>query len=180
MTDTDTPLRIEEYPSQPACLHPYDPQAPAVAAAVAELVEGQAPALRVEHIGSTAVPGCDGKGIIDLMLLYGPGGLEAAKQLLAELGFQHQKSGNRFPETRPMRIGAVRFGSRLYRLHIHVLDTAADEVRRLRRFRDRLRDNPELRQAYISHKRDILDQGLTEPLDYTRAKSVFFEMEAAG
>ena len=42
--------------------------------------------LRVEHIGSTSVPGCAGKGIIDLMVLYPVGGLEHARQVLDSLG----------------------------------------------------------------------------------------------
>ena len=36
------------------------------------------PQLHVEQIGSTTVPGCEGKGIVDLAVLYLHGGLDQA------------------------------------------------------------------------------------------------------
>ena len=34
------------------------------------MIRRQASGLPVEHVGSTAVPGCAGKGVIDLMIPY--------------------------------------------------------------------------------------------------------------
>src|SRR5687768_9171580 len=99
---------IGPYPRDPvAVFQDYDPRAADVAARVAELIRSHMPELTVEHIGSTAVPGCGGKGVVDLMIVYEPGQLEAVKNLLAALGFQHQTHGHRHPEERPMRVGTL-------------------------------------------------------------------------
>src|SRR5271157_4835207 len=68
----------------------YDPGAAAAAAHAAALIEAAVPWLEVEHIGSTAVPDCAGKGIVDLMALYPPGELEATREAIDHIDFQHQ------------------------------------------------------------------------------------------
>lgn len=50
---------------------PYDERSPRVFQLVADLIEHEDDHLAVEHIGSTAVPGCPGKGFIDVLVLSG-------------------------------------------------------------------------------------------------------------
>ena len=172
------PTTIEPYERQPAAYQDYDPAAPEVARLLAEAITADEPALSVEHVGSTAVPGCRGKGVIDLMVLYPPGRLEDAKAALAGLGFQRQTSADPFPEDRPMRTGAVRHGGKLYRVHAHVIAADADEARELRAFRDRLRADAQFRAEYEACKRAILAGGTTDSLEYSYRKGEFFR--AAG
>src|SRR5262249_24413273 len=106
----------------------YEPGVIGAANAVIALIQGKAPWMHVEHIGSTAVPGCAGKGIVDLMALYPAGKLEAARTVLDGLGFQHQKTGHVFPEARPMRVGAIDHHGTRYRLHVHVIAMNDPEV----------------------------------------------------
>lgn len=68
----------------------YNPLAPIVAKHLAQIILSSLPDIQIMHIGSTAVEGCSGKGIIDLMVLYSNGGLENVKTKLDELGFQKQ------------------------------------------------------------------------------------------
>ena len=172
------PVTIEPYQRQPASYQDYDPAAPEVARLLADAIMAVELALSVEHVGSTAVPGCGGKGVIDLMVLYPPGRLEDAKAALSRLGFQRQDSPDPFPEDRPMRTGAVRHGGKLYRVHAHVLSADADEARELRAFRDRLRTDAEFRAEYEACKRGILAGGTTDSLQYTYRKGEF--IRAAG
>ena len=115
----------------------------------------------VEHVGSTAVPECTGKGVIDLMLLYGDGRLEEAKSLLEALGFQPQGSRDPFPESRPMRVGEIEFEGSMFRLHVHVIEMHSPEVAELRTFRDALRADPELVADYVARKRQIIASGVS-------------------
>jgi GrpB-like predicted nucleotidyltransferase (UPF0157 family) len=151
----------------------YDPGAVGAAAEVATLIEAAAPWTQVEHIGSTAIPGCAGKGIVDLMAMYARGELEPTRATLDAMGFQHQKTGHIFPEERPMRVGAIDHAGKRYRLHVHVIATDSPEVKTLRRFRDVLRADPALRDAYQARKRAILQSGVHEPREYTHAKGEF-------
>ena len=151
----------------------YDPDAIGAAADAVALIESAVPWLEVEHIGSTAVPDCAGKGIVDLMALYPAGKLEATREAIDRIGFQRQKAGHIFPEERPMRVGAIQHAGKRYRLHLHLIGMDSPEKESLRRFRDALRADPALRDAYQAKKRAILRSGLREPKDYTHAKGEF-------
>ena len=151
----------------------YDPGAVGAAARVAALIEAAAPWSKVEHIGSTAIPGCAGKGIVDLMVRYPSGKLEATREAIDALGFQRQKMGHIFPEERPMRVGAIQYAGKRYRLHVHLIDMNSPEKETLRRFRDVLRADPALRNAYQGKKRAILQSGVRDAKDYTYAKGEF-------
>jgi GrpB-like predicted nucleotidyltransferase (UPF0157 family) len=129
----------------------------------------------VEHVGSTSVPGCAGKGIVDLMALYPEGQLEAVKETLAALGFQRQTVGHLFPESRPMRVGALTVAGHPYRLHVHVVAATSEEGEQVRVFRDRLRADSQLRAAYTACKREILAQGVIDPAVYTGMKNRFVQ-----
>jgi GrpB-like predicted nucleotidyltransferase (UPF0157 family) len=161
---------IEPYINGPALYQEYDLNAPRVASLIAARIEEIEPKLVVEHLGSTAVPGCAGKGIVDLAVLYDKGDLERAKQVLDTLGFQRQTTRDPFPESRPMRVGAISYIGRTYQLHAHVIAADSVEIIELRAFRDRLRADPELREAYESTKRQIIAAGVTDSVSYCEAK----------
>jgi GrpB-like predicted nucleotidyltransferase (UPF0157 family) len=158
------------YDDPAAAFQPYDRRCPAVAARVIALIEARLPAMTVEHIGSTAVPACDGKGVIDLMLLYPPGGLEAAREGLDRLGFQPYTAPGAFGDDRPVRIGSIVHNGTTFRLHVHLLASDAPEVATQRRFRDALRADPALVGDYVARKRAILAAGITTSIEYNRGK----------
>lgn len=166
---------IRHYIHQPPACLAYDPRWVEVARRVAKMITARLPAVTVEHIGSTAVPGCAGKGVVDLMLLYPEGQLEEARETLDALGFQRQTVGHLFPETRPMRVGAVKHRGETFRVHVHVIAASSPEVASLRAFRERLRTDPGFAAAYVSHKQSILATGITDPQAYTRLKGSFVE-----
>ena len=151
----------------------YDLAAPAVARRIIALIEAAAPWAKAEHIGSTAIPGCAGKGIVDLVALYPRGRLEETRAAVDGLGFQHQRAGHEFPEDRPMRVGAVEHQGRTYRLHVHIVAADSLEAKALYRFRDVLRVDAKLRDAYQARKRAILESGTSDPAGYTHAKGEF-------
>jgi GrpB-like predicted nucleotidyltransferase (UPF0157 family) len=164
---------IGPYENGPAACREHDPRAAAVARRVAELVRSPLPDVAVEHVGSTSVPGCAGKGIVDLMLVYPEGRLAAARDVLDALGFQRQTGRDPFPEDRPMRTGALAHDGTTFRLHVHVLAATSPEVGELRAFRDALRADAGLRAAYVAAKRAILADGCTDSLDYCIRKGDF-------
>jgi GrpB-like predicted nucleotidyltransferase (UPF0157 family) len=166
---------IGPYQEAEAAVCEYDLRAIEVARIVGALITEQLPEITVEHIGSAAVPGCAGKGIVDLMALYPDNRLEATKAALAALGFQRQSTRDPFPEDRPMRIGSFEFDGSVFRLHAHVIAAQASEAEILRRFRDRLRSDDQLREADIARKRAIIASGVTDTVDYSIAKGGFVQ-----
>jgi GrpB-like predicted nucleotidyltransferase (UPF0157 family)/mannose-6-phosphate isomerase-like protein (cupin superfamily) len=170
-------MRIEPivgaYEHRPAACQEHDPRSAEVARKVAALIEPHLAGAVVEHIGSTSVPGCAGKGVVDLMLVYPDGQLAAARDVLDALGFQRQTGRDPFPEDRPMRKGSLMHDGRAFNLHVHVIAASSPEVQQLRAFRDRLRADPNLVAAYVAAKRAIVADGCTDRLDYCNRKSLF-------
>lgn len=168
-------MQIQTYHVKPAAYREYDPELAVVAHLVIDLIRRQDGRLQVEHIGSSAVPGCGGKGYVDLLLMYPEGELAAAKQALEALGFQRQQFGVPFPEDRPMRVGAVEHKGREFPIHVHVIADTSPEVGQLLRFRDRLRADETLRLEYAAEKRRIIGTGVTESPNYALAKTNFIQ-----
>jgi GrpB-like predicted nucleotidyltransferase (UPF0157 family) len=164
---------IGPYPELPAVCRDYDLRAVEVARRVAQLIEARLPTVTVEHIGSTSVPGCAGKGVVDLMIAYPEGQLQAVKDLLDALGFQRQSTRDPFPEERPMRLGSLEHEGNLFRLHVHVIAAGSPEAAELLAFRDCLRADPNLRAAYVTCKQEIIAAGITDSVDYCERKSNF-------
>lgn len=167
---------IGAYEREQVRYEPHDPRAAAVARRVGEAVREHLPEVAVEHVGSTAIPGCAGKGVVDLMIPVGPGQLEPVKGLLEALGFQRQvaPAGHEpWPESRPMRVGTLEHEGTRFRLHVHVIPADSPEVETQRRFRDRLTADPALRDAYVALKRELLSRGITNSGDYSLAKDTF-------
>ena len=159
------------YEDPATAFRPYDPRFPEVARRVAALIEARMPEARVEHIGSTAVPGCAGKGVVDMMLVYPPGKLATARDAVDALGFQRQRPRpNAFMEDRPLRIGTIEHDGEQFRLHVHVIAADWPEVANQRRFRDRLRADDTLRDAYAARKQTVLAAGVSDPDAYNQGK----------
>ena len=164
---------IGPYVSRPAECREYDPRAAVVARQIAALIHSHLPQVHAEHVGSTAVPGCAGKGIVDLMIPVAEGELQTVQQLLDRLGFQPQPGPDPFPEDRPMRVGSLVHDGETFLLHVHLLPATSPEVDEMRFFRACMRADPQLVAAYVARKREILAAGVTDSREYCRLKGEF-------
>jgi GrpB-like predicted nucleotidyltransferase (UPF0157 family) len=160
---------IGPYRRAPVQVHQADPHAPEAARRLIELIATRWPGTPADHIGSSAVAGLAGKGIIDLLLPAEPADIPAITKALLELGFQPQRPAA-FPPTRPMLWGTFRHGTTTYGVHVHVVPASSPEVVAMRGFRDALRADPVLRRRYAALKRAIVAGGPADPVAFTRAK----------
>lgn len=170
---TSEPPIIEAYVPipYPDAFRPYDPRFAEIAERIAQALRKAFPDGQVEHVGSTAVPGCAGKGVIDLMIVYPPGTLDQAAQAAEKLGFQPWESS--FPPERPMKIGSYRAHGELYRVHLHILPEGYPEIEAQRVFLQRLRNDPQLLAEYVAVKQKALATGVQDGGEYNRAKEPF-------
>jgi 5-(carboxyamino)imidazole ribonucleotide synthase len=164
--------RIGPYIRLPAAVEPWDARSLDVVADVRRRISDIRPDLVVEHIGSTAVPGLPGKGIIDLAIATTPDDVPAIAALLRELGFGPQPGPDPWPPSRPMLVGSLDIDGRTYRIHCHVLPDT-EELRRDLAFRDALLADPALVEAYAALKTDIVEGGPLEPHQYTYRKQAW-------
>jgi GrpB-like predicted nucleotidyltransferase (UPF0157 family) len=152
----------------------FDPRAADVARQLGGLITGHLPSARVEHVGSTAVPGCAGRGIVDLLLYGAEKDIELSTDLLARLGFQ--QGGQAYFSQYPAYRGTwVHHGSP-FLVQIYVLPAGAAEIDLIRFLRSCLRADTELTRAYAAQKRAIIVAGGADPAEYCRQKGEFLKM----
>lgn len=120
------------------------------------------PAARVEHTGSTSVPGLAAKPIIDITLLV--------DDITAEEDYLDQLVGAGY-ELRVREPGhrMVRTPERDVHVHVHQVDdpAAADVLL----FRDHLRSHPADRELYERTKRELIDRDWADMNAYADAKT---------
>jgi 5-(carboxyamino)imidazole ribonucleotide synthase len=165
---------IVAYPQRPLVVLEHDPAWAEVAARLIALIHERRPGLDVRHVGSTSVPDLPAKPIIDLNLVAPPEEIPGITDDLLGLGFQRQWTAAPFPPTRPMLLGGFARDGVAYQVHAHVIPTEsfwALEGRRNLAFRDALRTRPELRERYAAVKREIMAEGITDPLRYSTRKT---------
>jgi GrpB-like predicted nucleotidyltransferase (UPF0157 family) len=139
------------------------------------MLQAALPDIAIEHVGSTSVPGCEGKGILDLMLLIPAGRLKEVCGVVDGMGFQHQSGGIKHPDHRPMREGSFTFDGSVFRLHVHLVPEGSLEADLLRKFRDRLAASSELVSLYVEQKRRLIDARISDRSKYTLGKKTFIE-----
>jgi GrpB-like predicted nucleotidyltransferase (UPF0157 family) len=122
---------------------------------VIALIEGARPDLHVEHIGSTAVPGLPGKGIVDLGTEANSADIPAITEAMYALGFGPQPGPDAWPPSRPMHVGSIVEDGQEYLIHLHVHPRGIGDLAKDIRFRDALRADPALRDGYAAIKSGI-------------------------
>jgi 5-(carboxyamino)imidazole ribonucleotide synthase len=170
-------LPIRPYERLPAAFHPWDPRTQEVARDVARLIASARPGAVAEHVGSSAVPGLPGKNVVDLGIEADPDEIPPLVDALVSLGFQRQAGLAPFAPTRPLLLGTVIHDGEPFRVHCHVMPPARGELAEQRAFRDALRADGSLRDAYAANKRAIVDvaPGGEANLLYTAHKSDFVQ-----
>jgi len=126
---------------------------------------------RIEHIGSTAVPGLPAKPIIDL--LVGVRSLDAAKQqavpVLEAIGYSYWRD-NPNPQRMFLVKGLPPHGPRTH--HIHMVEPTSAEWERLL-FRDYLREHADEARRYETLKRELAAQFPGDREAYTDGKAQY-------
>lgn len=126
--------------------------------------------LRVEHIGSTAVPGLPAKAIIDLdVVIESAAELPLAIARLADIGYAHEGELG-IPDRH-----AFVWPAGEARHHLYLLAEGAAELDRHIALRNALRQDRDLRDRYAKLKRELSESCSSDRAVYTRGKSAFIE-----
>lgn len=123
-------------------------------------------ARRVEHVGSTAVPGLAAKPIVDILV--------AVDDPDDEDGYLDAMEGAGY-ELRVREPGHRMFRTPGRDVHVHVWKAGSEDERRHLLFRDWLRRAPDDRALYESVKRRFVGERFTDMNYYARAKGPVIE-----
>jgi GrpB-like predicted nucleotidyltransferase (UPF0157 family)/GNAT superfamily N-acetyltransferase len=126
-------------------------------------------ALRIEHVGSTSVPGLRAKPVIDLVLVVTDSADETAYvPVLEAAGYRlHIREADWYEH-------------RMFKgpdtdINLHTLSAGCPEIDRMLMFRDWLRDNPTDRQLYARIKFDLAQREWMFVQNYADAKSAVID-----
>ena len=129
--------------------------------------------LRVEHVGSTAVPGLCAKPIVDLdVVIANDADLAELVVRLDGLGYEHTGDQG-VPGREAFRASSAQGPSVEH--HLYVCREGAAELRRHLAFRDFLITHPAHAQEYGALKRGLADSFGKDREGYTSAKTEFIE-----
>lgn len=154
---------------------PYDPQWPddflderaCIAKALGDFV------IRIDHNGSTSVPGLAAKPIIDIQVsVHQLQPIEKYAKPLRKLGYAHV--------LHPDDSFAAFFHKPAewpHTHHLHIVESGSDEERKILAFRDYLREHPGAAKEYDELKRDLAAKHRGEDFSsrqaYAEAKTEF-------
>ena len=126
-------------------------------------------ALRIEHIGSTSVPGLAAKPIIDILVVVQDSADEST--YLPQLEAAGYVLRVREPEWNEHRM----FRTPEHDIHIHIYSAGCPEIQRNILFRDRLRLNIDDRRRYEQTKRELAAKDWSDMNAYADAKTEVIE-----
>lgn len=122
-------------------------------------------AVRIEHVGSTAVPGLAAKPVIDVQVsVVELADEQAYLPALMTIGLQLRTRDARHRYFRP-------FPGRPREVHVHVCEVGSEWEAEHLLFRDFLRRHPDARGRYAQAKREAAALWADDRLAYTEAKS---------
>jgi GrpB-like predicted nucleotidyltransferase (UPF0157 family) len=125
-------------------------------------------ALRIDHIGSTSIPGLDAKPVIDVQIsVTSLEPVDIFRLPLEEVGFQWRANNPELTKRYFRELPGAR------RTHIHVRRAGSWSEQFALLFRDYLRVHPEDARAYAQLKYALAEQYRNDREQYTDAKSPF-------
>ncbi|PPG12101.1 hypothetical protein C5D36_15800 [Rathayibacter sp. AY1C6] len=143
-------------------LHEHDPEWSALFEEHRRRILEAVPGVRVEHIGSTSVPGLPAKPIVDVLVVVPDVTAEedhVAPLLEAGYVLRTREPGHRLVRT-PGRDA-----------HVHIYEEGHPAIDAYLLLRDRLRTDPADRELYRSTKASLLLRRWEDGNDYADAKS---------
>ena len=156
-TRADGPIHLAEY--DPAWPSLYEREATRIQSILGDQV------LRLEHVGSTSIPGLAAKPVIDIVLAVPDSAHEAAYvSPLVSAGYVLRIREPGWFEHRVLNGPDTR-------VNLHVFSDGCPEIERMLAFRDRLRTHDDERRRYEEVKRDLAARHWTYVQHYADAKS---------
>lgn len=128
----------------------------------------------IEHVGSTAVPGLGGKGIIDIAIGVEKDAIEAVSKKLIRLGYEFRANGST-EERLFFRIDLPDLKESVRRYHLHLTAHHSLIWKELVGFRDYLVAHPAKMQQYAAMKQSAASSANDDGEAYRKLKDPFIQ-----
>lgn len=150
----------------------YDSKSPEIFEEIKQFICNIIPyQIEVEHIGSTAVVGLGGKGIIDILIITKQEYMRKIVELLESNGYRYNPQADT-----PGRLfvsGPYRYNERELHIHIHITFSGSKEHKDKLLFRDYLRRYPDEAKTYYEFKKRWSREAGSDGSKYTEFKTSY-------
>lgn len=151
--------------------HPYTKEFKHIFKQEKEKIKEILPQVEVQHIGSTAVEGLGGKGIVDMIIgLDDWGDRKKVKEELKSLGYIHihpEENGRIFMSKKPE--------TGYKDVHLHLVKKGGREYQEKLTLRDYLRENPSKAEEYENLKKRIIEEVGADREEYREMKKRYLK-----
>ncbi len=127
--------------------------------------------IRIEHVGSTSVPGMEGKPCIDVLVILE--NLEVVKKHIADMenvGYTYRGAF-----VRDDALLFAKIEDNVLKANIHFFPEGHPHIQDMLMLRDYLRNNPKEVSEYSTLKRDLYTQYPNDYAEYRKAKDEYME-----
>lgn len=128
--------------------------------------------IEVEHIGSTAVPGLGGKGIIDILIVIEKEFMKKTVESLVLEGYNFNPEVSTNPD-KPFVSGLYKYNDKNLHIHIHITFKDSNENKDLISFRNYLRRHSEEAKYYYKLKKKWSIEAGSDRPKYTELKTTY-------
>ncbi|MFH1840090.1 MAG: GrpB family protein [Nanoarchaeota archaeon] len=130
---------------------------------------------KIKHIGSTAVPGLGGKGIIDVFISVNKKEIKKTKENLGKHGYKLKPTGG--SKQRKFFEKDYTYNKKTRRVHIHLTFHDSQEFKKAINFVKYLRNNPKITKEYAKIKKQGARLAKGNAKTYQKHKKKFLEKE---
>lgn len=160
--DSMTSVLLKEY--DPLWVSQFEVERSLISTALGGLAK------RIEHVGSTSIPGMTAKPIIDIAVAVDAFlALDDKISYLDEIGYEYVPK-NGFPNRRFFRRGQWGAGTH----HLHIYELTSDDWNNIILFRDYLRKYPDTARKYMNIKQKLAIE-TSDRQTYTDFKGPFIQ-----
>jgi GrpB-like predicted nucleotidyltransferase (UPF0157 family) len=128
---------------------------------------------KVEHVGSTAIRGLGGKGIVDILVGVQQGNVHKAKNKLVNALYEYRSVAS-VPGRIFFRKDYI-YGRKVRRVHIHLVKINGKEWNQVVSFRDYLLKHPEQIKKYAAIKKQAVKTAKGDGKIYRELKNSFIQ-----
>ncbi|MBN1175834.1 GrpB family protein [Candidatus Woesearchaeota archaeon] len=127
----------------------------------------------IEHVGSSAVPGLGGKGIIDIGIGVKKSDILHSKNKLEKIGFEFRPNGG--DKNRLFFRKIIKYAGKERRIHIQLVEINGKSWEEMLKFRDYLRNNKGVQEEYAKVKKEGSTYAKGEGEKYRQYKKEFVD-----
>ncbi|MFA4817381.1 MAG: GrpB family protein [Parcubacteria group bacterium] len=128
----------------------------------------------IEHVGSTAIPGASGKGIIDIMISTEKEEIPQIFKQLEEADYEYREMASK-PERLFFRIDIDDLIEEKRRYHVHLVPAKNNEWMETLKFRDYMLKHPEKVHEYNNLKIQAVKESNQNGKIYRKIKEPFIK-----